>query len=165
MSRFRPFWVIIILFMPVSAAFSNEESKPGREDIWVCIGADTSFYSTVALAYGGSLAFGYGSGSSLGIKITLLFNDEKVDTLELCFILRLYLSGINEYSGPFLQLLGGPTFFNRDGFKLPSDYGILSVGLSFGWRFIFNDRWFAEPAIRGGFPYIFGASISSGVRF
>ncbi|MCL2808670.1 MAG: hypothetical protein FWD24_01250 [Treponema sp.] len=165
MSVFRPFWMIIILLFPVSAIFAEEENKADWEDIWVCVGAETSFYSTAYPAIGGSLSFGYGSGLSLGVKLSLLFNDENIDTLELSFLLRLYLSGIDEHSGPYLQLLGGPVFFNRDGLKIPSDYGIISVGFCFGWRFIFYDNFFVEPSIRTGFPYIFGVSVSSGVRF
>jgi len=157
--------VIIILFILVSAVFSNEEIKSGRGDIWFGVNTDLSFYSTMALAYGGGFTLGYGSGSSIGIRVTWLFNQEKIDTLELCFILRLYLRGSGFYSGPYLQLLGGPTFFNRDGFTIPSQKGILSAGLGFGWRFLYNDRWFVEPSIRAGYPYIYGFNVSAGVRF
>jgi len=148
-----------IIFAP-AAAFSQES------DFWICVGGDISMYSYMGLAYGGSFAIGYGSGSSFGLKVAYFFNQEGIDTLEICLLLRFYLQGKNAYSGPFLQFLGGPSLYNRTGsFAIPSNVGMISAGLGFGWRFLFANRWFVEPVIRAGYPYIFGATVSAGVRF
>ena len=123
-------------------------------------------YSVSGAAYGGSFALGYGKGASIGLKMSWFFWEEGIDTLELNFILRFYFQGGNAYSGPFLQFMGGPSFFNQRGdFSISSDLGMISAGLCFGWRFLFLDRWFVEPYIRGGYPYIAGAGIAAGVRF
>jgi len=188
------FWLIICVFLSVTVIFAQEEydiqadeqidsfddflqtenitesineAEPGiKNDFWICLGADTAMYSYLGLAFGPSFAFGYGSGSSFGLKVTMYFNEEGIDTLELCLIIRFYMFGADAYSGPFIQVLGGPSLYNRTGsFIIPSNTGMISAGLSFGWRFIFYDRFYVEPAIRGGYPYLFGATVSAGIRF
>jgi len=146
----------------------EEGESSGRKgaDFWIGIGGEVSMYSYLGLAYGGSFALGYGSGSSIGLKATWFFNEEGIDTLELNLLLRLYFFGRDAYSGPFIQLLGGPSLYNRSGnFSVPSTSGMFSAGLGFGWRFVFFDRLYVEPAVRGGYPYVLGAGISAGIRF
>jgi len=153
---------VLILFLPLSFLFSLEK----KNDFWISAGADIAMYSYLGAAFGGSISIGYGTGTTIGFKAALFFNEEKIDTLELCFLLRFYLMGSSAYSGPFLQILGGPALFNRTGnFAIPSSAGMISAGGAFGWRFLINDMWFIEPQIRGGYPYLFGAGISGGIRF
>jgi len=164
--------VSIFMFLSVCAVFAQEneeEESPKaktRGDFWLSIGADTGFYGVSGLSWGGSFALGYGTGSSIGLKVTWFFSPEELSTVEISFLLRFYLKGASAYSGPYLQFMGGPSLFNRKGdFSLPSNYGIVSAGLGFGWRFLFLDRWFVEPVIRGGYPYLVGVGVSAGVRF
>jgi len=153
---------MLILIFPLSFVFSQENKR----DLWFGAGADIALYSYLGAAFGGGISFGYGTGMAIGIKAAWFFNEEKIDTLELCFLLRFYLLGKSAYSGPFLQFLGGPAiFFRTENLEVPSDAGMISAGAAFGWRFVINDLWFIEPQIRGGYPYLFGASISGGVRF
>jgi len=161
----------LCVFISEAAVFAQEsepeETPPVKKgDFWISLGGDAALYSVSGVAFGGSLALGYGTGSSIGLKITWFFWEEGIDTLELSFILRFYLLGVNAYSGPYLQLMGGPSLFNYTGdFSVPSEWGSISAGLCFGWRFVFFNRWFAEPYIRGGYPYLGGAGLSAGVRF
>ena len=161
------FFLVIFFFISVYTVFSDEEAPAKTaQDFWISLGGDVSMYSYKGMSYGGSIAFGYGSGSSIGLKISYFFNGEGIDTLETCFLLRFYILGKNAYSGPYFQFLGGVSLFNRSGdFAIPSNVGIFSAGLGFGWRFLFADRFFIEPFIRGGYPYVFGGTISAGVRF
>jgi len=165
-----------LIFAPCAAFTQEEETGDNEEtgrtvlrsekDFWISLGGEASMYSSSGIAYGGSFAFGYGSGSSIGLRAAYFFNEDGIDTFEICLLLRFYLLGKNAYTGPFLQFLGGPSLYNRSGsFAIPSDIGMVSAGLSFGWRFLFANRWFVEPAIRAGYPYIVGASVSAGVRF
>ena len=152
--------LLALLLLAPSAAFAQEG------DLWISLGGEISMYSSSGLAYGGSFTFGYGSGSSIGLKAAYFFSEEGIETLEICLLLRFYLLGKNAYTGPFLQFLGGPSFYNRLGtFVIPSNVGAISAGLGFGWRFLFANRWFVEPMVRGGYPYIVGATVSVGVRF
>jgi len=147
-------------------AEEEEESRRPNEDFWISIGGETSMYSYLGFAYGGSFAIGYGSGSSVGLKATLYFSEEGIDTLEINFILRFYFFGSNAYSGPFIQIMGGPAIFNRtENFSIPADSGIISAGLSLGWRLVAFNRVYLEPSVRGGYPYLLGAGLSAGVRF
>ena len=127
-------------------------------------------YSQTGYAFGGNFSLGYGSGSSIGLIASLYFSEEGINTLELNLLLRFYLLKAAHdrlaYGGPFLQLMAGPSFFNRSGdFSFPSSSGMFNAGLCLGWRFVFADRFFVEPAIRGGYPYMLGAALSAGLRF
>jgi len=157
MTRKHP--LIIILFVLTTAVFA-------QEDFWISLNGDGAMYSANGFAFGGGLSLGFGSGTSFGLKAAWYFGTDKINTLELNVILRFYFQGAQAYSGPFLQFMGGPTFYNNDEIAaIPSDWGMISAGLCFGWRFVFLDRWFVEPSVRGGYPYLFGAGVSAGVRF
>jgi hypothetical protein len=137
-----------------------------KPDFWLSLGAETALYGISGLAYGGSFALGYGSGSLIGFKAALFFIEDGNSILELDLLLRFYLFGKDAYRGPFIQLAGGPSLFNRSGsFAIPSELGMVNAGLSFGWRFIFIERFFVEPAVRAGYPYFWGASVCAGIRF
>jgi len=155
----RKILLFFVLFVLTTAVFA-------QEDFWISLNGDGALYSSSGFAFGGGLSLGYGKGASIGIKAVYYFSSDDVNTLELNFILRFYLLGAGRYSGPFLQFMGGPSFFNHEeGVAIPSEVGMISAGLSFGWRFLIVDRWFIEPAVRGGYPYLFGAGLSAGVRF
>ena len=169
------FSVVLVLLCTVPVFSQNEpdtdsESSPVYpvEDFWISPCAELAMYSANGGVYGGGFAFGYGRGVSIGMKAAFFFEDSyyKTITMEINLLLRFYLHGRDSISGPFLQFLGGPVIFARDSsIGVPSEYGVISAGLSLGWRFLFNDRWFAEPMIRGGFPYVAGGGVSAGVRF
>jgi len=163
--------LVFCIFIFVVPAFAqNTVEKPAAplstgEDFWICPGFETALYSPSGMAFGGSLALGYGKGLSIGLKAAYFFSSDNA-ALELGFLLRCYLRGADAYSGPFLQFAGGNVLFT-DSAKVgfPSTWGSISAGLAFGWRFLFRDRWFVEPAIRAGYPYIVGAGVSGGIRF
>jgi hypothetical protein len=165
MSKKYLFVFLLCVLIPSVVVFAQAESKRGG-DFWICPFGETAFYGIKNAAFGGGFAFGYGSGISIGLKAALFASTENTSTLELNFLFRVYLSGSRAYSGPFLQFAGGPAVFAQSGgIKIPSELGMIQAGLSFGWRFLFFNRWFIEPAVRGGYPYIAGAGLSAGVRF
>jgi len=138
---------------------------PQDGDFWISPGFEAALYSSTGVSIGGSFAIGYGRGASIGLKAVYFFSPDNT-TLELNFLLRFYLRGALAYSGPFLQFAGGPVLFAGEGnVGFPATIGSISAGLAFGWRFLFRDRWFVEPAIRGGYPFLAGAGLSAGVRF
>jgi hypothetical protein len=140
------------------------EFVPKKGDLWISPGVEMAMFDNALIGY--SLAIGYGKGASVGIKASYYSKTDGLSILELAFLLRFYLSGTSAYSGPFLQLSGGPTLISICGnLDFPSETGVLSGGISFGWRFLFIDRFFIEPSIRGGYPYMFGAGLSGGIRF
>jgi len=149
----------------VSSGFADTDSEEG--DFWFCPGGEAAFYSVYGVSYGGGLAFGYGKGSSIGIKAAWFMDSDGISVLELNFLLRFYFFGKRAYSGPFIQFIGGPAiFFDKESVvSMPSKTGVFSMGMSFGWRFLIKEKWFIEPSIRGGYPYLAGAGLSAGMRF
>jgi len=158
---------LFLLFMLfcVSAGFAVTGDEDG--DLWICPSWETAFYTFSGVSYGGGLALGYGKGTSVGMKAVWFFYSNGVGVLELNFLYRRYISGRQAYSGSFVQFIGGPVLFygNNSDFSIPSKTGAFSIGMSFGRRFLIKERWFIEPYIRGGYPYLAGAGLSAGVRF
>jgi len=141
---------------------------PDKGDFWFCPSAEIALYSRNSFSYGAGFAFAYGRKVSVGLKAAFLMDENgALDTLEMHVLLRLYLSGRNANSGPFFQFIGGPAiFFPNDGeISLPAEFGLISAGLSFGWRFLLGSTFFIEPSVRGGYPFIAGSSLSAGLRF
>jgi hypothetical protein len=158
--------LILCIFIPVSAVFSQAE-EGSSVNFWISPAAETAMYDVADLAFGGGFALGIGSGVSLGLRAAYFIVPGGISTIELNFLLRFFLFGAGAVSGPFLQAAAGPAIFTGSGddVTVPSELGMISAGLSFGWRFLFLNRWFVEPAIRGGYPYLAGAGVSAGVRF
>lgn len=178
MSRFlRHFWLVMLFFLlpAIVNAQSEEEfsdqintetevSSPVREDFFIGLLGDVSYYGRSGPAYGGGITFGYGSGSSIGISFLFAVDTEKFIFMELLMFLRFYFLGANANRGPFIQIGGGPVLF-ADGKPEISGYGSISAGLSFGWRFLLGKHWYIEPVIRGGYPFLVGGGVSAGLRF
>jgi len=141
---------------------------PGKGEFWLCPSGEFALYSKRTFSYGAGITIAYGKKASIGFKGAFFLDEQQeLDVLELHFLLRLYIQGGPANSGLFLQAAGGPAIFlpRKDGISLPADFGLLSASFSLGWRFLLGDTFFAEPIIRGGYPFVVGASLSAGVRF
>jgi len=158
--------ILLIIILGGGSVFALDNAAP-REDLWICPGAELSMFSISGLAYGGSLTLGYGNRMAIGVKAGYFINPtDHISTLELNFLLRLYFLGAVSYSGPFIQINGGPTLFAKSGsLTFPSKYGIISAGLSLGWHILIGRYFFIEPTVRGGYPYIIGAGLFAGIHF
>jgi len=134
---------------------------------WVSAGAETAIYSKSGLSYGGGLVFAYNRGVSIGLKTTYFFDfDNRVDVLELGFLLRFFFRGIHDNVGPYIQFSGGQAlFFRRDNVTIPAKWGIFYGGANLGWRLFLGEKFFMEPYIRIGYPFIIGSGLSTGIRF
>jgi len=158
---------LFILLLMICVPLSAQEQKKS-EDLWIGLGAEMAFYSPVSLAAGGSIAIAYGNGTSIGTKISWLFdNDGQLNIVILDFLFRVYFFGSSANSGLYLQFAGGPALYfqKEEKFSLPVRIGTLNAGLNLGWRFLLGKSFYIEPSISGGYPYIFGAGLSAGVRF
>jgi len=129
--------------------------------------AETNLYSVSSIAFGGGAALGYGDGTALGLRVIYCSDLDKIKSLELGLLIRLYLPRLTGHSGLFIQFCGGPVLFAPEGkgISAPDEFGMVSAGLSLGWRFILGQNFFLEPAVRGGYPYIAGLGLSIGARF
>ena len=136
-----------------------------HKDIFIAPFAEGLGYSRYSAAFGGGIVFG-GSFNGMGIGLSLLYaqDAESFISLEGLAHFRLYLSRVKNNTGFFLQAEGGIVLFS---FGQPeiTEYWSPSAGLSAGWRFPFGKDFYVEPVIRGGYPYLFGVSLSAGLRF
>jgi len=145
---------------------TDTAQKTQKEDFWICPGAEMALYSSNSASYGGSLALGYGRGTAVGVKTAYFMDPESNGALEINILLRFYVLGSDYCKGPFIQFSGGPVlFFKENEFTFPANLGIISAGLSLGWRFSLGEWWFVEPSVRAGYPYLVGGGISFGFHY
>jgi hypothetical protein len=163
------FFLLLLIFLLFCAAagFAAGDDNFESGDFWVCPAGEAAMYTSYGYSYGVGFALGYGRGSSIGLKAVWFLENNGISALEINCLLRFYFYGKRAYSGPFLQIIGGPTLFysHNSEVSLPARMGIFTFGGSLGWRFLLFDRVFIEPSVRTGYPYLLGAGISAGVRF
>ena len=123
-------------------------------------------YSRSGPAIGGGLAIGAGDEITIGARFLYAISNESIITMEIAVFFRAYIFGPDTAKGPFVQLnIGSASFGLERPVPIPSAAGDLSLGLGAGWRIPFSNRWYWEPYIRIGYPYIVGAGISAAFRF
>jgi hypothetical protein len=156
---------LVFITLGVIPAFAQNRAALW-EDAWVCPVFESGLYGISNIALGGGTALGYGNRVALGFKAVYWSDREKVKALELNFLMRFYFFDRTAPAGLFIQFNGGPVLFagNEDTIALPAATSMISAGLSMGWRFLFGNHFFIEPAVRAGYPYIAGAGLSAGVR-
>jgi len=177
--RFLITVIILLLFPNITLSAQETETEPPpvslyltpppeRGEFWFCPSAEIALYSEQSFSYGAGFTIAYGKKASIGLKAVFFFDNSKIlDVLELHILIRLYIFKGAANRGPFFQLEGGPAiFFHRDhNIELPAAFGMFSVGLTFGWRFLLGKIFFIEPSISGGYPFIVNGSLSIGLRF
>ena len=147
------------------------EDIPERESedaFWLAVSPEIAMYSKSGICFGAGLAFAYGKRVSIGFKSTYFFNfDNRVDVLEIGFLLRFYVLPKLPSSGLFIQIAGGHALFLRydESGALPAQWGTMYGGVEAGWRFLLGNLFFIEPFVRGGYPYIAGGGVLAGVSF
>jgi len=146
---------------------SQEEAKQSG-DLWIGLGGGIAMYSPSSVSYGVSIAIAYGSGTSIGLKLSWFFDQgQEMNTLEIDFLFRLYFNGKTAVSGLFAQFEGGPAiyFYTNENVSFPARIGMASLGAAVGWHFLLGKYIFLEPSIRAGYPYMFGINLLAGVHF
>ena len=154
---------VLCIFLYAVPVFAQTR---GREDLWICPGAEIARFSVGSASMGGGLALGYGSGISIGLKAAYYADlDGEITTLEFNLLLRLYFKGADSSDGLFIQLNIGPALFaQEENMKVPAEKGTVSAGITLGWRFLLGSHFFIEPSIRAGYPYIAGAGLYAGFK-
>jgi len=159
------------LFLILSlAAFGQEDSA--QSGAFVGIGPEIKGNTRSGAAIGGSLLFGFDIDSrfAAGQKTAFFHDMDTVSALEFQGFFRYMLPWLHwpsSLSGPFLQAEAGAVvlFYESEAFPL------FSGGFAAGWRFLFAQEnnsgcnWYVEPAVRAGYPYIWGVGVTAGIRF
>jgi len=154
----------LLICLPLSA----QEQTAQPEVLWISPCAELALYSPSSLSYGGSVAIAYGSGTSIGVKAAWFFDHGgQVNVMVFDVLFRVYFFGKAARSGLFIQLEGGPALYfeHEEKISLPARIGMVNAGLSLGWRIPLGKYFYIEPSISGGYPFIAGASLASGVQF
>jgi hypothetical protein len=105
-----------------------------------------------------SASLGLGRYFSAGLKAGYSSNFSAIDTLEMAALGRWYFLS-REKSRLFVHLELGADLILYEEKIYPAFLG----GLGAGWRFHLG-RWYLEPALRLGYPYIWGGGLGFGYR-
>ena len=126
---------------------------------FIGLGPEINGNTREGAAIGGGLTFGIDLNSrfALGLKTSFSHNLNTVGTLEPLAFFRYKLP----LGGLFLQAETGAAVYFEHGEAYPA----FSGGLAAGWRFNLGKNWYLEPALRGGYPFIWGLGITAGYRF
>jgi len=167
----------VILLLTLMAVPSQAQTSGNTEEVDSQPSAPPQYFFFLApvgevnmygwdVAFGGGLSIGGGDSITMGANILYFADSYKINVLEITIFIRYFILGSEKNYGPFFQLVGGMTIFGREDFApIPSGIGSMSGGAAFGWRFMLGKRWFVEPAIRAGYPYLVGVGVSTGLLF
>ena len=159
--NYMPFRVLLfaagILLAPVISA---------QENIFIGLYPEVNAHTrdtsnTVSLGGGLLIGLGINQHFSAGIKTSFFYDLKTVSALEPQAFFRYCLPWRKENNGPYIQAEAGSIIYWEFGEVFPA----FSGGLALGWRFSFAKNWYAEPIVRFGYPYIWGAGAAIGYKF
>jgi hypothetical protein len=151
---------------------SKSEQLLGRAAIYnkaaLGFGLDVNKNSLASIGLGGGLLFDYALFRNFAIGLKILVSGDffekqnEIFTIEPLFSTRFYVvspSG-ESVTGLFIEGdIGASLIFANSNLNYS-----LNAGIELGFRQGI-DYFYFEPFIRGGYPYLFGAGVSCGVRF
>jgi len=110
-------------------------------------------------AMGGNVVLGYDMNKNFALGLNAIYSHdmEAMSTLESMVMVRYYLPA----AGSFLQAEAGGALSTTEGKNSTVPLG----GLTAGMRLEMENRWYLEPALRGGYPFTWGAGITLGKKF
>jgi hypothetical protein len=129
------------------------------------LGLDLNANAREGVALGGGLSFGLDLNDifSAGAKAVLSSDMDTVTTLETAAFFRYYFTRFLPLpvGSLFAQAETGASFFFENGEGYPAFYG----GLTAGWRYNMLEKFYLEPSLRVGYPFIWGVGLSAGFRY
>ena len=129
------------------------------------LGVEANANTRKGAALGGVMTLGLDINDifAAGVKTTFSSNMDTVSTLELAGFFRYYFSRILPLplGVLFAQPELGVSLFFEEGKTYPAFYGAAAAG----WRFNVWEGLYLEPAVRFGYPCIWGISLSVVYRF
>ena len=121
------------------------------------LGGEANGNTPDGISYGGALNIGLDINQyfSLGVKKAYTSDFDTITITEDSGFLRIYPLG---KANLFLQAELGAVIYFEDDKSYSSPLG----GLAAGWRINIGRNFYLEPAVRGGYPYIWGAGLMAG---
>ncbi|MDR3000003.1 MAG: carboxypeptidase-like regulatory domain-containing protein [Fibromonadaceae bacterium] len=147
---------------PAPATVDTEQdhapSAPKPSRFFAGVGSEVNSNAKKGTAVGNNMALGYDMNRHFALGLNAVYsNDVNIaSTIESTFMLRYYLP----FTGPFVQAEAGSAFIMED----EKNQMIPLGGLAAGWRLSMDKEWFLEPAVRGGYPLVWGAGLTVGKK-
>jgi hypothetical protein len=148
--------LLLILFFFLSAPASQAQERHFDVGLGLEVNMNTDF--NVAAASWLSFLLDLNNAWAAGAKVGYSNDFSAIATLEIAALGRWYFLSL-EQSRLFAQLELGTSLFRYKEKTWPAFLGSLGAG----WRFTFG-QWYLEPALRLGYPYIWGGGFSFGYR-
>jgi hypothetical protein len=150
------FFLLLVPLFFLTPQFSLAQDKPLALGLGVEGNMNTA--SSAAAAVWFSAALDLGRSFAGGLKTGYSHNFSNTGTLEMAALGRWYFLSFDN-SRLFAQLELGADLIFSDGETIPAFLG----GLALGWRLPLGS-WYLEPALRAGYPYIWGLGLGFGRR-
>jgi len=161
-----------VLVAPMNTPVNMQVSSPGgtpmrtpkkaksgdNSGFFVGLGSEVNNNAKKGNAIGSNMALGYDMSKHFALGVNTIYSNdlEEEITLESKLMLRYYLP----VGGPFMQAEAGGALNKNDKNSI-----VPQGGMATGWRFSVDKEWFVEPAVRGGYPYVWGTGITLGKKF
>jgi len=150
--------------MPVSTPVhtpmhaSKKTTSGDKSGFFVGLGSEVNNNAKKGNAIGSNMALGYDMNNHFAVGVNAVYSNdlEEEITLESKLMLRYYLP----IGGPFVQAEAGGALNKSDKNNI-----VPQGGMAAGWRFSVDKEWYVEPAVRGGYPYVWGTGITLGKKF
>jgi len=160
------FFFVVFVFLAIIPSMAQTAASHGH-GFFIAPLLEVNGYGRERPAVGCGFALGIGDGISEGFRLIYAkaLGGESIDSLELSVFFRVYPLSHNVPTGLFFQLDTGAVIFAYDeAISFPAKAGDAAIGIAAGWRFSLRERWYIEPAIRAGYPYLIGVGVSGGFR-
>ena len=159
--KIRLLCIVLLLCLTVNIYAEETSSTSTPNAIFVGLGPEVNANTRKGMAIGGVFTGGYEISSqfAVGLKTAYSHNLDTISALEPLAFFRYYLPLVPV--GPFLQVEAGSAIYFEHGESHPS----FSGGLSAGWRFDFLQDLYVEPALRLGYPHMWGIGVTVGYKF
>ncbi|MDR0516398.1 MAG: carboxypeptidase-like regulatory domain-containing protein [Fibromonadaceae bacterium] len=143
---------------PANMARTRPPPK-AESNFFAGLGSEHNSNAQKGTALGGHVMLGYDLNKhfALGLNAVRSMDLDKEGTMESTVMLRYYLP----VKGPFVQAEAGGSLNKQSGEGNIEPMG----GVAAGWRLNVVEGWFLEPAVRGGYPSVWGTGITVGKKF
>jgi len=145
-----------MFFVSILFVFSQNDPKMA-----VGLGPEINMNSRENFALGVVLGFNYNLASSYAVGVTIAASNNLsgISVIEPAALFRWYFLG--RESGWFAQADAGGYFVFEDG-EIST---LFMAGLKGGLRMPFGTRFYIEPHLRVGYPFLFGIGAMAGMKF
>ena len=157
---FSPRILVLYLFLGTGSTTIH-----AIDALFMGFGPEVNAYSRRGVAFGANFVFGMeiDTNFTTGLKTGFSHDFDTVSIWKFQLLFRYYL--------PWLRSLSGSGFFVQAesggilAFEYDEVFPTFSAGISIGWHQKVFRNWYVKPAVRLGYPHIWGLDITAGYRF